>query len=164
MWVIDFEASGLSAHSYPIEVGLTNGKSEYQALIRPLDHWRYWSPDSEKIHNIKRSQLETEGLNAVHVARKLNEILGGNAVYCDCLNWDSFWCDILFNDTGVERRFELRDISSLIADCSHRISAYCQHRELLQLSGEYVNHRALDDAAVIWRSLNISRDAVRSRQ
>lgn len=61
IWVIDFEASGLSKKSYPIEAGITNGAVHYTALIKPMSHWRYWEAEAEKVHNIAHDEIMKNG-------------------------------------------------------------------------------------------------------
>lgn len=70
MWVIDFEASGLSKKIYPIEVGLTNGETNYQALINPMAHWTHWDFTAQAVHHIPRSRLATEGTNPDEVSNQ----------------------------------------------------------------------------------------------
>ena len=40
MWILDFEASGLSKQSYPIEVGVTNGSQSFETLIQPFGSFK----------------------------------------------------------------------------------------------------------------------------
>jgi hypothetical protein len=65
--VLDFEASGLSAASYPIEVGVCLWRSPadplegWSTLIRPTDDWLRngeWSVASQNIHGIDRGELD----------------------------------------------------------------------------------------------------------
>ena len=153
MWVIDFEASGLSRQSYPIEVGITNGSDGYQSLIRPLPHWRHWSVEAEGIHTLSRSRLESEGDTPDHVALTLNQKLCGEVAYCDSLRWDEFWCNVLFSDCSISRRFEVRDIRELFNGSDEQLEAYITTRSQLEVDTRYIPHRALDDATVIWHSL-----------
>ncbi|WP_445361855.1 hypothetical protein ACJJIL_10075 [Microbulbifer sp. EKSA005] len=156
MWIIDFEASGLSKQSYPIEVGLCSETVEYQALIKPMPHWSYWSDDAESIHNISRSKLESEGIDPTTVAYSLNRILSGQVVYCDALQWDSFWCNALFSDTGIHQAFELRDIQELIGGSENHLRAFINEREKLEDSDKFTVHRALDDAKIIRKALKVA--------
>jgi hypothetical protein len=155
MWIIDFEASGLSKQSYPIEVGLTNGSDDYQALIKPMDHWQYWSEEAEAVHRITRIQLESDGLNPAHVAHILNHKLSEQTVYCDSVQWDGFWCNVLFSDNGIHQRFEVRDIQEFIKDSDDRLEAFLAARNKLENTDDYTIHRALDDAKIIWKALQL---------
>lgn len=156
MWIIDFEASGLSKQSYPIEVGLTNGSDEYQALIKPMAHWQYWSDEAEAVHTLSKSQLESDGLNPAHVAHALNNKLSGQPVYCDSVQWDGFWCNVLFADNSIHQRFEVLDIQDLIKQSDDRLETFLATRSRLENADEYTLHRALDDAKIIWQALNLA--------
>jgi len=145
MWIIDFEASGLHRFSYPIEVGLTNGELEYQALIKPMDHWQFWSDDSQCIHGISRQDLMGNGQNSAVVANELNQLLAGQNTYCDSIAWDSFWSRVLFSDNGIHQRFEIGDLQHLLTD-EVLINAFLEETQRLTASGKYRPHRALDDA------------------
>ena len=52
--VIDIEASGLGAGSYPIEVGivLANGFT-YDSLIARPGFWTHWDEEAEKITTVQ---------------------------------------------------------------------------------------------------------------
>lgn len=152
MWVIDFEASGLSKKSYPIEVGLTNGNIEYQSLITPMNHWTYWDQEAERIHNITQAALNAFGTASKEVALKLNELLSGQTVYCDCKEWDDFWCNVLFSDNAISPKFKIEDISNLLIN-EQELANYLTKKQELEDSGEFRLHRALDDAKILYQSL-----------
>ncbi|NVP03109.1 hypothetical protein HWA77_23150, partial [Photobacterium damselae subsp. damselae] len=69
MWaILNFEASGLSEQSYPIEVGYALPDAEgYSLLINPLSsatQWNYWDDFAEQqLHHRSRQELITKGLN-----------------------------------------------------------------------------------------------------
>ncbi len=149
MWIIDFESSGLSRESYPIEVGLTNGITDYQAYIHPMDHWCFWDDQAEKIHNIPREKLLNEGRLSSVVATQLNEILSGEVVYCDSIQWDGFWNNVLFSDNGIHCNFQIRDIVEYIDSSKINAEDFLKRRSSLINSGEYVEHSALDDARIL---------------
>ena len=153
MWIIDFEASSLSRQSYPIEVGITDGENNYSSLIRPMAHWSDWNTESEAIHNIPKATLDAEGTTASEVAYKLNDLLGGQIVYCDCAEWDGFWANVLFSDNGIHQQFEIRDIQGLFDERGITLEQYLLAKQQLIESGEYTEHRALDDAVIIWQSM-----------
>jgi len=155
MWVIDFEASGLTKNSYPIEVGVTNGKLEYQAIIRPYEHWTHWSEEAETIHHISRDSLLSEGISPNHIAIELNNLLVAQVVYCDSLHWDRFWCNVLFSDSGMSPSFKLVDIQELVSNSDSVLEAFLEHKSKLESSGRFALHRALDDARIIQESLTL---------
>ncbi|MAZ88377.1 MAG: hypothetical protein CL693_12110 [Cellvibrionaceae bacterium] len=154
MWVIDFESSGLHKSSYPIEVGVTNGDIEYQALIQPMNHWEFWSEESQLIHGIDRDELKIEGKKAFLVAQELNELLQSQKVYCDALEWDGFWARVLFSDNAITHKFELLDVRCLLESDDEYLSSFLARRQELLDSGDYKQHRALHDARLLWRALN----------
>ena len=156
MWVIDFEASGLTKNSYPIEVGVTNGKFEYQAIIRPYEHWTHWSEEAEAIHHISRDSLLSEGTRPNDIAIELNGLLVDQMVYCDSLHWDHFWCNVLFSDCGVTPSFKLVDIQELVSNSDSVLEAFLGHKSKLESSGRFALHRALDDARIIQESLTLA--------
>lgn len=147
MWVIDFEASGLSKQSYPIEVGLTNGEIEYSALIKPMDHWRHWDYSAQAIHHIGRPNLVSDGKNAAVVASELLGLIGS-----DLVQWDGFWLNVLLSDNSQSKIFQLLDIKDLLDDFNV-LEVYLKIKETMEKSGDYTLHRALDDARIIWHSL-----------
>ena len=60
---LDFEASSLSKHSYPIEIAwvFEDGRSR-SLLIGPEPNWTDWSETAEGIHGISRDKLADEGV------------------------------------------------------------------------------------------------------
>lgn len=107
---IDFEASSLSDHSYPIEVAwsMPDGSIESH-LIKPAWDWTEWSEAAEKIHGISRKQLQDKGEFAWIVAERMNERLSGIAkiIYCDAPAFDGFWLQRLFEHHRDEPAFRL---------------------------------------------------------
>lgn len=99
MWVIDCEASGLHRSSYPIQVGVTNGRTESQSLIRPMGHWQFGDDEAEQVHGLERSMLNVNGIAAAEVSLQLNELLVGRIIYCDAIQWDGFGHEYFFRIT-----------------------------------------------------------------
>ena len=96
--IIDIEASGFGAGSYPIEVGtvLTDG-SAYCSLISPEPDWRHWEHSAEGVHGITRETLREHGKPAAAVAQALNDRLRGHTVYTDAWYHDYQWLARLFD-------------------------------------------------------------------
>jgi hypothetical protein len=153
-WILDFEASGLSKESYPIEVGLSNGEVNFGSLIKPLPDWKHWCEKAESIHNIKREFLLTEGEQAFAIANRLNNLIQYDEVYCDSLEWDGFWLNVLFSSAGLTPYFKLKDVRELLQEGT-KITQYLAIKKDLEDSGLYTLHRALDDARLIYRCLSI---------
>lgn len=155
IWVIDFEASGLSKKSYPIEVGITNGIEHYTALIKPMIHWTYWETEAEKIHNISRNEIMKNGVDSLSVVNKLNNIIKNSKIYCDNIQWDSFWLNVLFRDNDLSPTFKISDIQDILKTGSQWRRFESKVTEL-EMSDLHSKHRALDDAKVILSSLKYS--------
>ena len=90
---IDFEASGLGAGSWPIEVGLawvegTEIKS-WSSLIRPHETWdpAEWSDVSARVHNIPRRDPE-DAPDPQKVAHGVRARIEGGVLVCDAPAFD----------------------------------------------------------------------------
>ena len=153
MWIMDFEASGLSPLSYPIEVGLTNKNIHYQTLIYPMKHWTHWCTKAQDVHSISENQLLQKGKKSIDVARELNTLIDKDTVYCDSVWWDRFWCNVLFSDNGIHQNFEIRDIKEILMTSEPLMVSYINAKTVLEKSGDFRVHRALDDAKIIHASL-----------
>lgn len=151
IWVLDFESSGLSTLSYPIEVGIAGNKGCYSSLICQEELWTYWSEDSEAVHGISVDELTQSGQSAIAVAKELNQILDGSTVYTDCKKWDQFWLDVLFDQCGIIPTFKLSCLSDELSETQGEkfLTAY----EKIQKAGAFTEHRALDDATLIYKAL-----------
>lgn len=115
-WFIDFEASGLGADGFPIQVAWgRDGQVVECWLIRPEPSWRMdgWDPAAERIHGIPRGRLES-GRTAAWVAKRMNEQLRGSSVYADGLPYDRIWLEQLFACSGQTCAFSLEDFDELI--------------------------------------------------
>lgn len=158
MWVIDFEASGLSKKSYPIEVGITDGTEHYSSLIRPLPHWMYWEEQAEKVHNISLDEIIKNGKYSLTVATELNHLLKKSIVYCDNIQWDGFWLNVLFSDNGLSPTFQVLDIQDILKT-GQQWRLFESKMEEIEKSSLYIKHRALHDAKSIQCSLMHALDS-----
>lgn len=138
---LDFEASGLGAQSWPIEVGwaIAAAPKAYDdssawrgapddaleavaappaeaALIAPDARWSMdaWDPTAERLHGLSIDCLRKDGAPAVQVCARLNAALAGVRVYSDATNWDGFWLMRLYEVGGLRPSFELLDFAGLI--------------------------------------------------
>ncbi|MDX1300993.1 hypothetical protein [Photobacterium sp.] len=152
MWAtLDFEASGLSDQSYPIEVGysLPDG-SGHSLLINPLtasDVWQHWDKYAEQeIHRISRKELELNGNQVVDVCQHLNIVLGKfEYVFCDS-QWDLFWLGRLYHSAHMRPSFTLTEVGHWL------MQENGIERARFQLALEEqgpVKHRAMHDAEQI---------------
>ncbi len=113
---LDFEASALARHSYPIEIGLcvweAPGQPAYSwsSLIKPTPAWLnsgQWSEASEAIHGIPLSSLQ-DAPEAGLVMRQANAFAKVGAIaQCDGGAWDAYWLDRLEKAAEAHATFQL---------------------------------------------------------
>ena len=117
---LDFEASSLSKHSYPIEVAwvFEDGRAEAH-LIRPAPGWDDWDPRSEAIHHLSRAQIEAEGAPHDAVARRMVEVLAGHDLLASAPSWDGKWLSALLRAADLPRHsLRLRDTDAANAEAA----------------------------------------------
>lgn len=115
--VLDIEASGFGAGSYPIEIGLvTPDNRAWCSLVRPEPHWQRWDQSAAAVHHITREQLKLFGRPATEVASSLNEWLGGQTVYTDAWAHDYAWLHNLFEVAERTMRFKLDNLHRLLSE------------------------------------------------
>jgi len=105
MYIIDFEASGLSKESYPIEVAWGDGKHTVTSfLLNPerMEGWKDWNPLSLEFHGISREKLISSGEDPKQVAKIMIKELAGKTVYSDEPRYDNMWKDRLLKDSGYD--------------------------------------------------------------
>ena len=111
---IDFEASGLGARSWPIEVGWTfeDGAGE-SFLISPSPEWPLdaWDSKAERLHGISPKMLSDRGLGASAACGRLDTALKGFDVYSDAPDWDWFWLMRLFAAAGRKPEIRILDFA-----------------------------------------------------
>ena len=115
---LDFEASSLSKHSYPVEVAwvFEDGRAEAY-LIRPAPGWDDWDPRSEAIHHLSRERLEAEGTPHEQVADRMVEVLTGHDLFASAPSWDGKWLSALLRAAGLPRHsLRLRDTDAANAE------------------------------------------------
>ena len=122
---LDFEASSLSDHSYPIEVGwvFEDGASEAH-LIRPAAGWTEWDAGAERIHRIPRDMLLSHGTDHVEVARRMVDVLAGHDLLASAPSWDGKWLSALLRAAGWPRHtLRLRDTDAALEETAQAILA-----------------------------------------
>lgn len=153
--VIDVEASGFGAGSYPIEVGFALGDGRTQCtLIRPIDAWTHWDPEAESVHGISRATLLARGRPVRDVAAMLNAALAGQVVYSDAWGHDSAWLALLYEVAGLAQQFRIESLRVLLGDAQLDRWNACRQRALAEVDG--VRHRASRDAWLIQRTYLLS--------
>ena len=156
---VDFEASGLGARSWPIEVGwaFEDGVGE-SLLISPAPEWStdQWDPRAEKLHGISLKMLNDVGVDAASACDRMTAILSDCEVYSDAPDWDAFWMMRLFEAAGRRSAIRIRDFSSLMPSLTP-----AQKSELLARADRLAprRHRAAEDALHLVTVFQLSRKA-----
>jgi hypothetical protein len=147
-YIIDLEASGLSSHSYPIEVGLALAPGRrFCALIKPVDEWEHWDRQAESVHGIRRDILLEKGRSVTEIATELNQLLGKRTVYSDAWGVDSPWVTTLFAAAGVEKTFDVSALELILNE--QQIEVWEQTRNAVVRDLGLTRHRASNDAWII---------------
>jgi len=154
--IIDIEASGFGAGSYPIEVGfvLPDGKA-YCTLIRPEPGWTRWDDRSEQVHHIPRGILGERGRGVEEVAATLNRLLAGRCAYSDAWGNDSTWLALLFEHARVRQAFRLESLRALIDERQAEI--WHPVKESITRELDFCRHRASCDALILQRTWERTR-------
>lgn len=120
--IIEVASSGLGADSYPIAVAwqMLRGGPEQHLLIRPIDTWRSWQRDAEKVHKISRRDLAEQGRPVDDVAAALSRDLGQAKIFSDTVGLDQAWLDSLFAAVPGSRSLSLRRYSELFPGVAPR--------------------------------------------
>lgn len=157
--IIDIEASGFGATSYPIEVGavLADG-SKYCSLILPASDWTHWDDSAEQVHHITRDILKSHGKPIREVVGQLNELLRHQTAYSDGWVVDKTWLDRLFYASGVPCEFSLSSLEMILSEPQMEVWHDTKDRVLQDLG--QVRHRASFDALVVQQTYVRTRQSV----
>ena len=171
---LDFEASSLARHSYPIEVAwvFEDGASESH-LIRPAPGWDDWDTEAEDIHHIPRETLLRDGTSYDEVARRMADQLSGHDLTASAPSWDGKWLSALLRAAGLPRHaLRLRDTEAAQRETMRDILRGSIPAERLEAEVERLRiaaigalpkgptaHRALADAALERTRWQAARDA-----
>lgn len=157
---LDFEASALDPRSYPIEVGICrwstpSGPFEiWSTLIDPQSSWTaygVWNEASEKVHGISLAQLVDEGRSPTNTVAILNELVGGQACYCDGGSFDLDWARKLSAVSKIRPSFKLGDWDMLMG-----LLPPDGYREAIQwIEKTPTPHRAGPDAERLMRAVAV---------
>ena len=146
--IIDVEASGFGAASYPIEVGVVlEDGSRYCSLIAPAKEWTFWKEEAEKIHHISREMLHKHGKPIKEVAKELNAFLSGQTVYSDGWVVDSPWVRQLYYTAHTEQVFKVSPLEMILTEPQMEI--WHETKDVLLKNCEHKRHRASFDASII---------------
>jgi hypothetical protein len=171
---LDFEASSLARHSYPIEVAwvFEDGTSESH-LIRPAPGWEDWSEGAQAIHHIPRASLLRDGTPHDVLARRMVERLSGHDLTASAPSWDGKWLSVLLRAAGLPRHtLRLRDTEAVQRETMRDIlldRVAAEHLEaeierlrlaaIAALPSTPAAHRALADAQAERTRWMAARDA-----
>lgn len=146
--IMDFEASGFGAASYPIEVGFClSNQDKFCALIRPDSRWQHWDQSAEAIHGISLQKLNAVGQPPLRVCQQLNHLLEGLTLYSDGWVADQQWLIVLYQAAGLSPSFHLSPIENIQTECQHLLWDKVRDRMLKESS--FTRHRASSDAEFI---------------
>lgn len=161
--VLDIEASGLGRGSYPIEVGyvLPDGEADC-FFVLPQPDWTHWDKEAEKLHGIERQQLQTQGLDVVTLAHKLNTLLSGRILFSDAWGQDHSWLMRLFQAAGIWPEFKLQSIRYILDEA--QLPYWHQARQQAEEELKLPRHRACSDAMLVQRSYVLSEQMLQAQQ
>ena len=161
--IIDIEASGFGAASYPIEVGVAfSDGTKYCSLVTPRPDWTHWDEGAEKIHGVSRDILHRHGRPVSEVAGRLNERLRSQTAYSDGWVVDKTWLDRLFFAAGVEREFSCSPLELILSEPQMAIW-HATKDDLLRELGDQ-RHRASFDAYVVQETWERTRNATAAQR
>ena len=122
---LDFEASSLGKHSYPIEVAwiFADGHSETH-LIRPAPAWIDWDEEAQAIHGIMRETLVDHGTPHDLIAQRMIDQLTGHDLLASAPSWDGKWLSALPRAAGYPlHSLRLRRTAEALRECASSILA-----------------------------------------
>lgn len=156
--IIDIEASGFGAGSYPIEVGvaLSDG-TKYCSLITPRPSWTHWDEGAEKVHRVSRDVLHRHGRPITEVAARLNALLRLQTAYSDGWVVDKPWLDRLYFAAGMRCEFSYSALEMILSEPQMAIW-HATKDGLLSELGDH-RHRASFDAYVVQETWERTRNA-----
>ena len=157
---IDFEASGLTNSTYPIEVAWNLPDGTIRSfLIRREPSWTYWDTTAAHLHGISREELDTKGVSPTEICAVMAKDLAGCELYADGGIEDELWLTQLLRAGGVSAcPFRLRDFDltrifrNTHIDERHRIG-----EEAWKLAGR--RHRAGNDVRFFLEFIRLGREA-----
>ncbi|MDA9004068.1 hypothetical protein N9J26_01115 [bacterium] len=145
--IIDIEASGLHADSYPIEIAVLIDGHTRAWLVKPEPQWTYWNDTAESIHGMTRDYLFEHGLPVAQVADELKHHVNGAELFSDAVTWDADWADTLFFNSHSIRNFCISSIYEFMTD--EQVEAFKENKVRLAACGRYREHRAEEDVRLI---------------
>ena len=161
--IIDIEASGFGAHSYPVEIGVTREDGgKFCQLVKPYPDWTHWEQEAESLHGLSREHLLAHGNDGTAVCLALNDFLKGTTVYSDGWVVDHPWLIKLFSTAGVPMQFEVRALEYVLSEYQMDHWQYVKQRVTQSLT--IARHRASVDAEIIQQTFFQTRQAALNNQ
>ena len=156
--IIDIEASGFGAGSYPVEIAVVLPNSEkHNFLVKPAPEWTSWDREAEQTHGIHRGLLEDWGLPIDEVAWRLNRLLEGQTVYSDGWSFDLSWLGRLYEQAQQPQCFRLESLTQLLSQ-EHLCHWDRVKRQVICEIG-LKRHRASSDAMILQKTyLRVKHD------
>ena len=156
--IIDVEASGFGAMSYPIEVGIALKEGEkYCTLISPTPDWTHWDEEAEKVHRIPRDILETYGKPDEEVTAQLNRLLEGETLYTDGWVVDKPWLTTLFHAARTPMKFHVSPLELILSE--EQMARWHDTKDAVIAELDLARHRASYDAWILQETYQRSRAA-----
>jgi hypothetical protein len=149
--VMDIEASGFGAGSYPIEIGISLADGDaYCTLITPEPDWTHWDAHAEAVHGITRDTLHRFGKAASVVIAELERRLAGSTIYSDAWCHDYTWLNLLYSAADRTPGFKLASLHSVVGEIEQ--ARWEALRSQVQRHDGAARHRASTDARVLRRT------------
>lgn len=159
--IIDVEASGFGSNSYPIEIGVAmEGGQSHCYLLCPLEEWRHWDREAERLHGLSRDQLLTFGKPLKEVALALNNLLGCRTVYSDAWGHDQSWIALLFDAVDMLPSFRIDHVLSITDQ--DQLPLWDAARAKMEAELDQGRHRASIDAKIIQLTYQRTRQMLAS--
>ena len=146
--IIDVEASGFGAASYPIEIGIVRyDGAKWCKLLRPFASWVHWDSQAESLHGISQQMLQARGEDPYKVCVELNNFLGNTIVYSDGWVVDNPWLIKLYAAANVDMSFTCRALEYILTE--PQMEKWHDVKNSLVAEHDVKRHRASSDAMII---------------
>lgn len=155
--ILDVEASGFGAQSYPIEVGVIKQNGDrYCSLIKPHKSWSHWDNEAQSLHGISRELLQKKGRDIGEICTELNQFLFNQTAYSDGWVVDNPWLIKLFCTARVNMEFNISPLEMILTE--GQMDLWHLTKDNLETNLKLPRHRASNDAALIQYTYKITQD------
>lgn len=146
--ILDIEASGFGAGSYPVEIGYADASGEtWHALVQPQAEWLHWDDSAAALHLQSRQDLQLHGQSVTSIATHLNRMFAGKTVYCDGWYQDYVWLHSLFEAAEMAPFFKLEDLRLQLSEGQKAVWHDTKQVVIASLAAR--THNAATDAKVL---------------